>query len=304
MNILITGVAGFIGRNLANHLNDSGHHVIGIDVIAPANQVLIAPSIEYRHCDLSVLEQTENSIKDAEIIVHLAGEASVNSTESTYNKNTILGLSNLLKSIDKNSVQKIILLSSEKAVRPSSLYSQSKIRSENMVCEYAEQAELPYTILRSAAVYGAGMKSNIAEWLKRIKNKNLYCIPASNSEISMVGIDDLCRLIIGCIESSQTNNNTYHVTDMYSYNINQIEKSARSAFNLGTDTFCYPKFALFLGSKFGDICTRFGWRFPLNSNAYHMFFNNSVSHDDTIYSDIGIKPKQNFLDEIPTIFAN
>lgn len=303
MKILITGVAGFVGRNLANHLGKNEHKVIGLDVIEPAGQDYYGALDEYRCCDLSYLDQTSNSISDAEIIIHLAGEASVNSSKAVYNNNTILGLSNLLKSINKDKLQKIILLSSEKASRPSSLYSKSKIQSENMLREYAEQAGFAYTILRSAAVYGPGMKSNIAEWLYGIKSKRLYRIPESNSEVCMVGINDLCRIIAECINSSQTNNKVYHVTDGHSYTINKIEISAREAFKLKSNSLYYPRFILFIASKFGDICTRFGWRFPLNSNAYHMFFNNSVSHDDTIYSDIGIRPMQNFLDDIPTIFT-
>ena len=31
MNILVTGVAGFIGSHTAERLSDSGHHVIGVD---------------------------------------------------------------------------------------------------------------------------------------------------------------------------------------------------------------------------------------------------------------------------------
>jgi len=303
MNILITGVAGFIGRNLANHLGKSDHKVIGLDVIELAGLENSTAIDEYRYCNLINLDQTSKSISDAEIIIHLAGEASVNSSKAANNNNTILGLSNLLKSINKDKLQKIILLSSEKACRPSSLYSKSKIQSENMLREYAEQAGLSYTILRSAAVYGPGMKSNIAQWLYRIKSKSLQRIPESNSEVCMVGINDLCRIIIKCIDCSQTNNKVYRVTDLNSYSINQIESSARKVFELNNNTFSYPRSILFFVSKFGDICTRFGWRFPLNSNAYHMFFNNSVSHDDTIYSDIGIRPMQNFLDDIPTIFT-
>ena len=38
MRILITGVAGFIGSNLANFLLDEGHEIIGVDNFVTGNK--------------------------------------------------------------------------------------------------------------------------------------------------------------------------------------------------------------------------------------------------------------------------
>ena len=43
MKVLITGVAGFIGSNVAQALLDKGYHVVGYDNMSQGDKLNVAP---------------------------------------------------------------------------------------------------------------------------------------------------------------------------------------------------------------------------------------------------------------------
>ena len=302
MKILITGVAGFIGRNLVPLLKKNGHYVIGLDIYTEIKSELYEVLDDYRQYDLLIRGDISDVVNNLDYVVHLAGEASVNANKNQLKTKNELATAYLVEALAKNKNQKIIFLSSAKVSSQNKYYAKSKKRSENKIIFSSINSDLKYTILRCAVIYGKGMKSNLMRWLKNVQIGSIRKIPPNNSEISMIGISDLCQIISGCIGNFATDNKTYLVTDGHSYRINEIETVVR---NINPDNInkIYPKLIIYIAAKIGDILQIIGVKFPLNSGAYYMFFKNKVKHDSRIYNDLGIQPTQNFLEEIPALLA-
>ena len=104
MKILITGIAGFIGANLAEHLLDLGHEVVGIDSFTdyydPALKKMNAADITAKGAivynqDLATDDLTD-SLDNVEIIYHLAGQPGISATTpfEKYLHNNIIRLNN------------------------------------------------------------------------------------------------------------------------------------------------------------------------------------------------------------------
>ena len=53
MHILVTGVAGFVGKHLVNHLKDEGHTISGLDKLEKIDPVILSTLEDYNSCDLS-----------------------------------------------------------------------------------------------------------------------------------------------------------------------------------------------------------------------------------------------------------
>ena len=66
MNILITGIHGFVGSNLVVSLSKE-HQLYGLDIVAPQKEGVIAT---YSWEDLS-----KGKIPEVDAIIHLAGKA-------------------------------------------------------------------------------------------------------------------------------------------------------------------------------------------------------------------------------------
>jgi len=305
MHILVTGVAGFVGKHLVNHLKDEGHTISGLDKLEKIDPVILSTLEDYNSCDLSDQAIVHFSHK-IDSIVHLAGEASVSAENSQQKNNNVTATKVLLQFAETQQINKIIFLSSEKVdnSNSNSAYAISKRRAEQLILKKSEASGFKSTILRSSMVFGPGMKSNLMGFLRRIKRGKHFALPNSQSSVSMIGVHDLCRLVCGCLNNSQTDNNVYKVTDGRSYGINAIEYAVREQYKIKTPNLTYPKVLLYLSGKLGDLSAAIGIKFPINSNAYAMLFENQARHDDSIYSDTGIKPQQNFFDEIQSILAD
>nr|HPN73238.1 SDR family NAD(P)-dependent oxidoreductase [Candidatus Omnitrophota bacterium] len=78
-NVLVTGVAGFIGSNLAKVLLDRGYRVIGLDNLSQGLKRNIKPflsdkNFKFIKADVRKNKKIENALKGYKIdyIVHLA----------------------------------------------------------------------------------------------------------------------------------------------------------------------------------------------------------------------------------------
>lgn len=77
MRVLITGVAGFIGSNLAQALLDKGYFVVGVDNMSQGHKLNIAPFIHHKAFEMHYDDIRDEAAigrvaNDCEVIVHLA----------------------------------------------------------------------------------------------------------------------------------------------------------------------------------------------------------------------------------------
>src|SRR5688500_7411657 len=77
MKILVTGVAGFIGSNLALALLERKYTVVGVDNLSQGERLNMAgfyehPAFSFHQLDISDRSAMRALAKDCEVVVHLA----------------------------------------------------------------------------------------------------------------------------------------------------------------------------------------------------------------------------------------
>ena len=124
MNILVTGGTGFIGSHASMALLNAGHDVSIIDNLSNSDvhvikrlEMLSSSSIDFEEVDITNKESLELFFNNRNIegVMHFAGMKAV--SESTkeplmYFQNNIIGTINLLASMKKFNVKKLIFSSS------------------------------------------------------------------------------------------------------------------------------------------------------------------------------------------------
>jgi len=299
MRVLITGIGGFIGSNLAEYLFSLKYEIIGLDKVL--NNKIQTKTSEYIVVDLTNCDENVINSYKVDYIVHCAGLASVD-LQNTSRNDDYFATKKLLQISKNSNIKKLIFLSSNK-VGGKDNYSQSKFKVESLIKAELSSSNISYTFIRSSIVYGPGMGSNIYKWLRLIKLGKIPMLPRSESRILMISNKDLCKCIEKCILNSTTDNKTYVVSDGIPYNISEIELTARQAFSRTAKHIVCPRLILFLSSKLGDLMIKAGIELPMNSRIYNMLYNNTVHLSDEFENDTGFKPSSNFLSEIPTIFS-
>jgi len=194
--ILITGGAGFIGINLANRLIERGHHVTILDNLSRRGtdkNVAWLESIHGDDFDLIIgdvrdAQMCNLSIRDAEVIYHLAGQTAVTTSvtdpRSDFEINA-LGTFNMLEAARNAGQKPIVLFSSTNKVyggmedlgvretetgyvfedfpagvdesRPldfHSPYGCSKGAADQYVRDYARIYDMPTIAFRQSCIYG------------------------------------------------------------------------------------------------------------------------------------------------------
>jgi UDP-glucuronate 4-epimerase len=147
MNILITGIAGFVGFNLAKYLNTLGHHVAGIDNLISSydhpiqlarNQYLEEIGIrvlneDLRKIDFETFGQILGFETKIDIFIHLAGWPGVlrsTSEPEKYYENNVDAFVCALKAVNELKPKKFLYASS------SSVYGDL---ASNMACREDDQ---------------------------------------------------------------------------------------------------------------------------------------------------------------------
>lgn len=171
MNVLITGVAGFIGSKIALKFINEGHKVVGVDNLSSGLMSSVPKSLKFIEFDLSNPEVIEILPQNCDLILHLAGqssgEISFDNPVIDLNKNTVSTL-NLIEYAKKCKVKKFLYASSmsvygdvlDKPVsescvqKPLSCYGVGKLAAEHYLEIYKE--EVPFISLRMFNVYGPG----------------------------------------------------------------------------------------------------------------------------------------------------
>jgi len=167
--VLVTGVAGFVGSNLAKRLLDNGHKVRGIDNLSAGTRENLDARVDFHQADIRDLE-IHSLFEGIDGVFHLAaknclseclkdplGAASAN----------VVGTLNILEAARKANVRKVIYAdtsaeyegitefpTNEEKVRPIGVYAASKHGGASFCGSYSELYKMNITVLRYFNVYG------------------------------------------------------------------------------------------------------------------------------------------------------
>lgn len=167
--VLITGGGGSIGSELARYIAKFNPSSLILVDISENGLFDIKNEICYDYADLNV-SYIIGSVRDRErmesifdeykpeIVFHAAAHKHVIFMEDAPGeavKNNVLGTLNIIKLCDEYDVKKFVLISSDKAVNPSSIMGASKRICEMMVQAYNSISRTEYVAVRFGNVLGS-----------------------------------------------------------------------------------------------------------------------------------------------------
>lgn len=235
MNILITGIHGFVGSNLVLSLKDR-HVLYGLDIVIPEKEGVV------RTYSWEELEEVEG----IDAIVHLAGKAHDTKNETLAETYFTINTGLTRKVFDyflKSSAKKFIFFSSVKAVAdfvvgdklteeviptPKGPYGESKIAAENYILEQLKigdgelkmQGKQVY-ILRPCMIHGPGNKGNLNLLYSVVKKGLPWPLGDFENRRSFTSVDNLCYVVNGLLEK-EVASGIYHMADDEALSTNEL----------------------------------------------------------------------------------
>ncbi|MBF95833.1 MAG: hypothetical protein CMJ13_01235 [Pelagibacterales bacterium] len=304
MNILITGVAGFIGSKVAIKLLSEGFHVYGIDNLNNyydvklkhyrLNHIKKHKNFLFKNIDISYKKELNNFLKNKNInvICHLAAQAGVRYSlvnPNAYTKSNIDGFLEILEYCRFKPETKLVYASSSSVYgenkktpfsvsddvsNPISLYAATKRANELMAESYSKLFSLEIIGLRFFTVYGPWGRPDMAIWQftdSIIKNKAINVYHKGILKRDFTYIDDIVIGIKNAIflkKKPRRNNHTiFNLGNNKPISVNQTINLIESILNKKSKK-------KYLPMQLGDVKTTYA---DINKSKKELKFNPSTN---------------------------
>ena len=207
--IIVTGGGGSIGSELCRQIAKCKPKELIIFDIYENNAYEIEQELKrvYPHLNLKTIigsvrdyDRLENVFKEykPEYVFHAAAHKHVPLMENSPNeaiKNNCLGTLNTVKISDKYKVKKFVLISSDKAVRPTNIMGATKRICEMIIQAYDKKSKTDYVAVRFGNVLGSN-GSVIPLFLKQIENGGPVTVTHKNITRYFMTIPEAVSLIL------------------------------------------------------------------------------------------------------------
>ncbi|MGC3977968.1 MAG: NAD-dependent epimerase/dehydratase family protein [Paludibacteraceae bacterium] len=292
MNILITGIHGFVGTNLVKVLKNDCI-IYGLDIIAPEKDGVIK----------TFLWSELDKIPEVDVIIHLAGKAhdtknkadakvyfDVNTrlTEQIYdyffasNCNKFIYFSSVKAAADKVEGD---VLTEDIVPKPVGPYGESKIKAEEYILSKQNECENKQKksyILRPCMIHGAGNKGNLNLLYTFVKKGIPWPLGAYENKRSFCSVDNLSFVINQLIEKNIAGG-IYNIGDDDPVSTNELIQLIAESANKKPRIWRLPAITINAIAKLGSIL-----HFPLNENRLRKLTENYVVGNEKIKKALNI----------------
>lgn len=235
--ILITGGAGFIGRNLVNALHKSNDIIILDNEFRGSFEKLNNKKIEFIKGDITKFSDWEKIPLGIDTIFHLGA---INGTKFFYEipekvlDVNIKGVQNLLEFCRKRDIKNFLFTSSSEVYgypkkfptseenilsipdpyNPRFSYSSSKIIGEMLCINFSRKYNLKHTIVRYHNIYGPNMGHEhvMPEFIRKVTKNEEFLVEGDGTETrSFCFIDDAIDATISVHNNNSFKNRIFNI---------------------------------------------------------------------------------------------
>lgn len=306
MNILITGVHGFVGSNLVVALKRH-HSLYGLDIVAPEKEGVVKT---FAWKDIETTSFPMQFLPKFDAIIHLAGKAHDTKNQSASQVYFDINTGLTQKIFDfflESSAKKFIFFSSVKAAADSVVgdmltedviptpvgpygeskiaaeeYILSKLRSEHGELKVAMQRDKQVYILRPCMIHGPGNKGNLNLLYNVVKKGIPWPLGDFENKRSFTSIDNLCYVVEGLL-TKDVASGIYHMGDDEALSTNELIALMCEA--MGKEPHIWK-----MNRKMMEGCAGLGTllHLPLNTERLRKLTENYVVSNEKIKSALGI----------------
>lgn len=297
MNILITGVHGFVGSNLVTALKEK-HNIYGLDIVSPDKEGVIQ-TFSWQDLD-------GNTMPEFDAIIHLAGKAhdtkNKSAAEIYFKVNTDLTIKIFDYFTSHKNISKFIFFSSVKAavnkvpgdiltedVVPSPVgpYGESKVKAEEYILDKLQTSEnyngRNVIILRPCMIHGPGNKGNLNLLFGFVRKGLPWPLGAFENRRSFTSIDNLTTVISGIL-THNIESGIYNMADDEALSTNELITVMCSALDKKSSIWKLNKSFIKFCAKTGDVL-----HLPLNTFRLDKLTENYVVSNRKIKEALGMK---------------
>ena len=288
--VLVTGVAGFVGSNLAKRLLDGGYGVRGIDNLSAGTLENIDARVDFHQGDIRDPE-IHSLFDGVDGVFHLAaknclseclkdpmGAASIN----------VLGTLNVLEAARKAGVRKIIYADTsaeyegiaefptkESTIRPIGVYAASKHGGASFCESYRELYKMNITAVRYFNVYGPAQ-----DWrrvvppvmsafiIRMLSGERPLIYGSGEKRRDFIYVDDVNDFHLLVLEDPRADGRVFNVGSGINFSVNEVYELIERRLKTGLQPIYMPDLPGEAEITLADIAESrsLGWRPKIDIN--------------------------------------
>jgi UDP-glucose 4-epimerase len=242
--IAVTGVAGFVGSNLAKHLLDRGYSVVGIDNLSAGTLENVDPRVDFHKIDIRDPE-VYPLLRGVDAVFHLAAISCLTDCLAkpleAAEVNTV-GTLNVLEAARQAKVPKLVYADTsaeyegidefptrEDKVRPIGVYAASKHGGAAFCESYRELYGMNLTSVRYFNVYGPAQ-----DWrrvvppvmsafiIRMLRGERPLIYGTGEKRRDFIYVDDVNDFHMVVLEDPRSNGRVFNVGTGVNFSINEV----------------------------------------------------------------------------------
>jgi nucleoside-diphosphate-sugar epimerase len=227
-SLLITGSGGFIGKRLVNNISN----VDGFNFTLVSRGKALIDGLEKPFSEIGPYTEWTDVLRGRSVVIHLAGIAHISNNElrqssSHFRSVNVLGTLNLAQQAAKMKVSRFVFISSVSVNGvtsnrafvegdepfPTCFASQCKFEVEKGLWAIQKKTGMEVVIIRPPLVYGPNAPGNFGFLLSVLEKGFPLPFGAIYNKRTIVGIDNLCDLIMTCVVHPAAANQIFFAGD-------------------------------------------------------------------------------------------
>lgn len=242
--VVITGIGGFIGSNLADRLLREGYEVVGIDDLSYGVREQVPTAAEFHRVDIRD-PAIRAIVRPGDTVFHLAAKNCISDCQSdpldTASIN-VTGTVSVFEAARLAGAQRVIyaessalyegsevLPTSEREVKPLSVYAVSKLAGMAFADAYRRHFGLRTTALRYFCAYGPRQdyRRSVAPVMsafiiKLMRGEQPVIYGTGEKRRDFIHVDDINEFHLLCLKDARTEGRVFNLGSGTNYSINEI----------------------------------------------------------------------------------
>lgn len=289
MNILITGINGFVGKNLVEALK-ADHLIYGLDINT-------APILGVE--TIFTWDQLD-ALPPYDVVIHLAGIA--HDTKNWTNAQQYFSINKgltikIFDQFSRSNASKFIFFSSVKAAadevegiltedvlpKPKGPYAESKLAAENYILAHLpKDLNKKVYILRPCMIHGPGNKGNLNLLYKMVNRGLPWPLGAYDNKRSFTSVENLCFIIQQLMEKP-VETGIFNVADDDAVSTNKLINILGAVLKKKNKILKINPGLINAGAKLGSLL-----HLPLNEERLEKLTENYVVSNTKLKNAIGV----------------
>jgi nucleoside-diphosphate-sugar epimerase len=297
--VLVTGGTGFLGSSLVRSLAERGE---AVRVFSRRPAALADGAVEMCGGDILDEAAVDRAVAGAEVVIHLASSSRLHTGRQSRAVN-VEGTRRLLAAARRNGVVQVIYCSSigvhgdvrgipadESApFAPGDDYQSAKLEAEHLVRDWAGSSGIPATILRPAAIMGAGDRQRLK--LFRLVQRGWFpMLGDGHAYFQAAHVDDAVAAFVACVRNPAAFDEVFVVAGKDYVRLNDLVGMIGEELGVAPRIVRFPLPPAWLAAACEQVCAPIGIQPPLHRRRLNFYTNNRA---------FSIAKAQRLLDFIP-----